>query len=418
MTKPASRKSIFRWLPRLGLVAVIALVVAGLVYAFMPKPVRVDLAAIERGPMQVSVEEDGHTRIKERFVVASPLNGRLMRIQLDPGDTVTAGETLLAAIEPLDPSLLDARAKSEAEARVEAAKVRLKLTEPDLETAKAELEVAESDLAEAKRLKERDLITESEFDQAELVYRQAQQKLRSATFAQDVARFELKLAEAALVQTQDINGTSPENTQFSIISPITGRVLRVFQESSKVVTPGENLIELGDPTDLEIVVDVLSSDAVRVNARLQQEDAPPPRVLLEHWGGDKPLNGVVRLVEPSGFTKISALGVEEQRVNVIIDFNESKEDQLTLGDGFRVEARIIVWEADDVLIVPTSALFRDKEQWAVFKVVDGVARLQAVEIGERNGLQAQLLDGLQRGDTVVVHPGDQVQDGVRVERRD
>jgi HlyD family secretion protein len=404
-------------LQRIGLVAVIGVVVAGLVYAFMPKPVHVDLARIEHGPMQVSVEEDGRTRIKERFVVASPLNGRLMRIQLDPGDTVTSGETLLAAIEPLDPSLLDARAKSEAEASVEAAKVRLKLTEPDLETAKAELENAESDLAEAKRLKERGLITQSDFDQVELVYRQAQQKLKSATFAQDVARFELKLAEAALIQTQDVEGTSPENTQFSIISPITGRVLRVFQESSTVVTPGENLIELGDPTDLEVVVDVLSSDAVRVNSRLHQKDAPPVRVLLEHWGGKEPIDAVVRLVEPSGFTKVSALGVEEQRVNVIIDFNESNAEKHTLGDGFRVEARIIVWEADDVLIVPTSALFRDKEQWAVFKVVDGRAVLTQVKIGERNGLQAQLLDGLEPGDTVVIHPGDQVQDGVKVERR-
>lgn len=417
MANSSSKKSIFRWLPRLGALAIVALVVAGMVYAFMPKPVMVDMAEIERGPMQVSVEEDGRTRIKERFVVASPLNGRLMRIQLDPGDTVNAGETLLAAIEPLDPALLDARAKSEAEARVEAAKVRLKLTEPDLETASAELEVAESNLAQARKLKESNTITAREFDQIELVYRQAQQRQKSAIFAQDVAEFELKLAEAALTQTKSVNGESPENTQFSIISPITGRVLRVFQESSKVVIPGENLIELGDPSDLEIVVDVLSSDAVRINARLQQAGASSPRVLLEHWGGNEPLNGVVRLVEPSGFTKISALGVEEQRVNVIIDFHESLREQQTLGDGFRVEARIIVWEQEDVLIVPTSALFRDKQQWAVFKVVDGKAVLQPVTIGERNGLQAQLLEGLKPGETVIVHPGDQVQDGVMVDPR-
>jgi HlyD family secretion protein len=191
----------------------------------------------------------------------------------------------------------------------------------------------------------------------------------------------------------------------------------VFQESSKVVTPGENLIELGDPTDLEVVVDVLSSDAVRINARLQEEGTPPPHVTLEHWGGDQPLHGIVRLVEPSGFTKVSALGVEEQRVNVVIDFNESIELKKTLGDGFRVEAQIIVWEESDVLIVPTSALFRDREEWSVFKVVDGGAVLQPVTIGQRNGLQAEVLEGLVEGERVIVHPGDQVEAGVLVQER-
>jgi HlyD family secretion protein len=202
-----------------------------------------------------------------------------------------------------------------------------------------------------------------------------------------------------------------------MISPITGRVLRVFQESSKVVSPGENLIELGDPSDLEIVVDVLSSDAVRINQRLQEEGSPPPRVTLEHWGGAEPLHGIVRLVEPSGFTKISALGVEEQRVNVVIDFDEPNELKDALGDGFRVEARIIVWEREDVLIVPTSALFRDEQEWAVFKNVNERAVLQRVTIGQRNGLQAEVLSGLEQGEVVVVHPGDQVEANVLLQQR-
>jgi len=202
-----------------------------------------------------------------------------------------------------------------------------------------------------------------------------------------------------------------------MISPITGRVLRVFQESSKVVSPGENLIELGDPSDLEIVVDVLSSDAVRINQRLQEEGSPPPRVTLEHLGGAEPLHGIVRLVEPSGFTKISALGVEEQRVNVVIDFDEPNELKDALGDGFRVEARIIVWEREDVLIVPTSALFRDEQEWAVFKNVNERAVLQRVTIGQRNGLQAEVLSGLEQGEVVVVHPGDQVEANVLLQQR-
>ncbi|MBD3674096.1 MAG: HlyD family efflux transporter periplasmic adaptor subunit [Planctomycetaceae bacterium] len=419
MTNPRHRNPLLRLLPKLAVLAIAGLVVAALVKAFMPQPVKVDLAVVERGPMQVSVEEDGMTRIQERFVVAAPLAGRLQRIQLDPGDNVSAGETLLAAIEPVDPSLLDARAIAEAEARRNAAESRLKQTDPNVQRIKQEMEVAESNFGRAQELKKRGTITQRELDEAELVFRQAQQNYRSAKFSQEVAEFELRLAEAALIQTKGVDdeSESPENTHFSIISPITGRVLRVFQESSKVVSPGENLVELGDPTDLEVVVDVLSSDAVRINAHMQDEGNSPTRVQLEHWGGWEPLSGVVRLVEPSGFTKISALGVEEQRVNVVIDFDEPIEKKKTLGDGFRVEARIIVWERDDVLIVPTSALFRDRDQWAVFKVVDGKAVLQPVEIGQRNGLQAELLKGLDEGETVIVHPGDQVEAGAMVEQR-
>lgn len=417
MTNHRRRNPLLRWLPRLALLIVIGLVTAALVKAFMPQPVKVDLAVVERGPMQVSVEEDGMTRIQERFVVAAPLAGRLQRIQLDPGDNVSAGETLLAAIEPLDPTLLDARAAAEADARQKAAEARWEQVKAEWKKAEAELLQAKKDLARLEKLREKNVVTVQELEDARLAVRQAEQIERSSNFAKDVAEFELELAKAAYTRTSRSEEESPENTQFSIISPITGRVLRVFQESSKVVSPGENLVELGDPTDLEIVVDVLSSDAVRINARMQEDGNSPTRVQLEHWGGQEPLSGVVRLVEPSGFTKISALGVEEQRVNVVIDFDEPIEKKKTLGDGFRVEARIIVWERDDVLIVPTSALFRDRDAWAVFKVVDGEAVLQRVRIGQRNGLQAQLLEGLDEGETVIVHPGDQVEAGVMVEQR-
>lgn len=357
MNAPRSKKTLQRWLSRFAIIAVASLVIAGLVKAFLPQPIKVDMSVIERGPMAVSVQEDGMTRIQERFVVAAPLSGRLQRIQLDPGDSLTAGETLLAAIEPLDPTLLDARASAEAEARVKAADARWRQVTEEAVKADAELIQAQKTLERIAKLHQRNAVTGQELDEAKLAVQQAEQNEKSSNFAEKVAEFELELASAASTRTQGGDPESPENTQFSIISPITGRVLRVFQESSKVVTPGENLIELGDPTDLEVVVDVLSSDAVRINARLQEEGTPPPHVTLEHWGGDQPLHGIVRLVEPSGFTKVSALGVEEQRVNVVIDFNESIELKKTLGDGFRVEAQIIVWEESDVLIVPTSAFF-------------------------------------------------------------
>jgi HlyD family secretion protein len=406
-----------RWLPRLGIATLLLLVLAGFAYAFAPKPLRVDMEEITRGPMQVHVEEDGRTRIKERFVVASPLTGRLQRIELDPGDTVTAGETLLVTIEPVDPALLDARATAEARARQQAAEARFQRTEPEVQRAQAEMDQAEVDLGRTRELHDRGAVTPRELDEARLALRQAQQIYRSAAFSREVAEFELQLADAALLQTQG-EASDDKETQLPIISPITGRVLRVFEESARVVTPGESLLELGDPVDLEVVVDVLSSDAVRINARLQADPAFPPQVQLEHWGGRQPLKGVVRLVEPSGFTKTSVLGVEEQRVNVIIDFDEPLEHRAALGDGFRVEARIVIWDEDDVLIVPTSALFRHQQEWAVFAVREGVAQLRTVRIGERNGLQAELLDGLESGDRVIVYPGDQIQDGVRVVARD
>jgi HlyD family secretion protein len=202
----------------------------------------------------------------------------------------------------------------------------------------------------------------------------------------------------------------PNGFHFTIPSPITGRVLRVFQESSGVVAAGANLLELGDPTDLEIEIDVLSREAVKI-----RPDAP---VLLEQWGGDRALNGTVRLVEPSAFTKISTLGVEEQRVNVIVDLLDPPAERMQLGDGFRVEARIVVAQADDVLKTPTSALFRVGDDWAVFRVVDGVAHQQIVKLGLQNGLEAEVVEGLAEGDVVVTHPGDNVVAGAQVKRRD
>ncbi|MEX2315842.1 MAG: HlyD family efflux transporter periplasmic adaptor subunit [Pirellulales bacterium] len=409
----------------------VAAIVVGLGYAFVPQPLEVDLATIGRGTLRVTVDEDGKTRIREKYVVSAPLAGRLLRINMDPGDEVHAGKTLLTLIEPRDPDLLDARSIAQAEARVRAAEATLRKVEPMLEEARVAQAYAEAELA---RLRSAGVptVSRTQLDNAELLYRQRSEQMRSARIAQEIAAFELEQAKAALMRsrphadeapgrpasdggstTRTVAGETDPNTpngsggwNFPIYSPIDGRVLRVLQESAAVVTPGTPLVELGNPLDLEVEVDVLSRDAVEIQ--------PGDLAMLEHWGGNRPLVGHVRIVEPSGFTKISTLGVEEQRVNVIIDLDDPPEKRRTLGDGFRVEARIVVDEARDVLIVPTSALFRVGDQSAVFRVAGGIVERRIVELGRQNGLQAEIVKGLAEGDQVVLHPSDQIEPGVEV----
>ncbi|MEX0612320.1 MAG: HlyD family efflux transporter periplasmic adaptor subunit [Pirellulales bacterium] len=420
---------------KLFVLLVAALIVAGLGYAFLPEPTEVDLIGVKRGMLRVTVDEDGKTRIREKYVVSAPLNGRILRISMDPGDQVEAGKTLLTMIEPRDPELLDARTVAQAEARVKAAGAALKQTEPMLEEARAAQAFAEAEVTRLREAYRRNAVSRSELDNAEFIYRQRSEQLRSARIAQEIAQFELQQARAALLRSRprsDVSGdgdAAPVNTtnsngadattinhangngswNFPIYSPINGRVLRVFQESAAVVMPGTPLVELGDPTDLEVEIDVLSRDAVEIN--------PGDLVLLEHWGGKRPLEGQVRIIEPSGFTKISTLGVEEQRVNVIVDLVEPPEERRSLGDGFRVEARVVIDEARDVLKAPTSALFRVAGESAVFRVVDGVVHEQRVKVGRQNDLEAEILEGLAEGDQLVLHPSDRIEDGVRVRPR-
>jgi len=397
-----------RWITRfVSLVLGIALL-AGIVWAFLPKPVPVDLAKVCKGALAVSVDEDGKTRLRDRYVVSSPLGGRLLRVVLKPGDTVQQGETIVASIEPTDPALLDARTVAEAELKVKSAEAMLRKAGPDIERAKAALSVAESDHRRARDLRQRGTMALQELENLVYLERSRSEELKSARMAEEIARFELELAKAALLRTRSTSDVKPtgDDWQFQIRSPISGKVLRVFQESSMVITPGVRLLELGEPTDIELEIDVLSTDAVKIQTGA--------RVLVEQWGGDRPLNGRVRLVEPSGFTKISALGVEEQRVNAIIDLVDPRQDRATLGDGFRVEARIITWETAETLKVPTSALFRRGEEWSTFVVRDKKAVLQQVRVGHSNGIEAEVLEGLSDGDSVVLHPSDRVADGVTI----
>lgn len=384
-----------------------ALFVAILVYAFMPRPVEVDVATVDRGPLEVTVREDGKTRIKDRYVVAAPLAGKLERIRLRSGDAVTADKDLIAIIVPSDPDLLDPRARAQAEAKVHAAEALKSQVEAQLQRARVNHEYAEVNLERAKVNYAARSVSHQDVDDAELKELTAANDLRAAEFAGQVAAFELEQARAVLLRAGGDVGT--KEWRHEIHSPITGKVLRVFQESSTILTAGTKLLELGDPTDLEVEADVLSADGVKIQ--------PGARVSIEHWGGARPLEGRVRLVEPSGFTKISALGVEEQRVNAIIDFTDMLSERATLGDAFRVEVNIVVWENPAALRVPAGALFRSEGKWAVFVVENRRAALRLVEIGRSNDDHAEVLQGLQEGDQVIIYPTDRIQHRVNVRPR-
>lgn len=387
--------------------ALVVAMIAAVLFAIRPAPVQVESAEVKVGVMRVGVDEEGRTRIRERYIVSSPLEGRLRRITLDPGDQVVSDESTIAVIEPTDPSLLDARALAEAQARVRAAEAAVRRTEANLDGAQAAFEFAQTNLRRVSDAYENAAANERELEEARLLFRTSREDERAAEFAMEIAQFELEQAQSALLWTSADDG-APEDS-LVIRSPITGEVLRVFQESVAVVTPGTDLVELGDRSDLEIVIDVLSNDAVKIN--------PGDRVIINHWGGEEALEAVVRLVEPSAFTKISALGIEEQRVNVIADFVSSPEARASLGDGYRIEASIVIWEQDDVLYAPSSALFRDGDRWAAFVIDDGRARLRHVSIGRRNARSTEIGQGLQSGEWVILHPSDRINDGARVSKR-
>lgn len=384
------------------------IVVGALAFAFSPRPVAVEVARAVRGPLRVTVDEDGRTRIKERYVVSAPLGGQLRRIELQAGDCVVAGETLVAILEPVAPELIDVRSREQLEARVRAAEIQVQSAGARLERVRAAHELAQVELARATALTEQGAIARQEFDRTRENARVVTEDLKSADYARQIAGFELEQARAAVSRTST-NPRAAAPWDLRILSPISGRVLRVFHEDAAVVPATTRLVELGDPADLEVEVDVLSSDAVQVRVGA--------RAFFEHWGGDVPLEGRVRVVEPAGFLKISALGVEEQRVNVIIDFVTPAERRRALGDAYRVEARIVVWEADEVLKVPVGALFRSGGEWAVFAVVAGRARLTRVRVGHGNGRETEIVSGLAAGDAVVIHASDKVADGVRIKRR-
>jgi HlyD family secretion protein len=382
------------------------LVVGGLLaVALWPKTVGVELGVVSRGPLMVTVDEEGMTRVRDRFVVSSPVAGRVLRIELEPGDTVTRGQ-VVAHVRAETPPLLDERTRAEAQAAIESARAALGRARAEEQRARATLAQLQRELTRIRELAQSRVVSAQELEAREAEAKVAEESVNAAVFAVQAATSTLQGAQARLAPpTRDAAGRV-----VSVTAPADGVVLKRLRESESVVPPGDPLIEIGDPHRLEIVVDLLSTDAVRV-----QRGA---RTIIEQWGGERQLEARVRRIEPSGFTKISALGVEEQRVNVLIDFEEPREVQERLGDGYRVEARIVVWSKDNVLKVPTSSLFRDGTQWAVYKVVDSTAQRQIVDVGQRSGLEAEVLSGLAEGDQIVVYPSDAIRPGVELARRD
>ena len=315
---------------------------------------------------------------------------------------------MVARIQPTDPGFLDRRSRAQAEAAEKAASAAMTLARAELDQAEAELDFAESELERAKRLRSESAIAERALDLAENQFRIKQAAVAMASSALEMRQFELENARAQLVSPVDGAGDSETCDCVPITAPVDGRILEIVHKSEGVVQPGEALVEIGDPTNLEIAADFLSADAVQIE--------PGQKALIEDWGGEA-LDGVVRRVDPAGFTKVSALGIEEQRVNVIVDFDSSADNRRRLSHGYRVEVRVVLWEADKALKLPLTALFRDGEHWAVFVHVDGRAQLRHVEIGRRNSLDAEILSGVEAGMNVVRHPSDQVSDGVLIEAR-
>ena len=387
----------------------VALVLLGLAVAFRPRAVIVDMVTVDRGEFVITVDDEGETRVHDVYVLSAPVAGHMRRIDLHAGDPVAALETVVAEIQPIDPAFLDPRSEAQARADVRAAQSARELAEAEVEQARAELEFAEREHGRANRLIKDGTISQRDLDAAERNKRMTTAALATAIAALDVRSYELERARAALVSPSQTADASEECDCIALRSPVHGRVLRILQQSEGVVAAGSPLIEIGNPRNLEIVVDLLSPDAVKVE--------PGQRVIIERWGSDTPLTGRVRLVEPFGYTKISALGIEEQRVNVIIDLTSDESDWQRLAHGYQVDVRIVLWESDNTLILPLLALFRDGPDWSVFVESGGRAELRKVEIGRRNSLHAEVLGGLEAGQRVVLYPGDRVSAGVRIAER-
>lgn len=397
------------WAKRIlwALAAVVAIGAA--VWAWMPAPVPIDVGEVRRDTFTVTVDEDGKTRVIDKYTISAPLTGELQRIRLDEGDRVERGE-VVARITPMAPPLLDVRSRQEAQARVAAAEAEVRQTQAQAERAREAYRYAQSEAARQARLAQAGVVTRQAAEQARLEERTSRADLRSARFAVAVAQNRLELARTALRTLSGERAPEQDDAQtIAVASPVDSEVLQVIQESAGVVQMGAPLVELGNLGSLEAVVDVLTTDAVEVHAG--------DRVRLVRWGGQTPIDGRVTRVDPSAFTKVSSLGVEEQRVNVIISLDGPTDAVRELGDGYRVEAKIIVWQKADVLQVDASAVFRSRGGWAVYRVVEGEAQFTPVEVGRRTERSAQILDGLSAGDRVVLYPTDAIEDGVDVEAR-
>ncbi len=400
---------------RLMLTTVVALLIAGaLTAAFWPRPTMVDLGKVTRGPMMVTIDEEGRTRVAEAYVVSTPVAGRLQRVRVDPGDPVVRGETVVAHMLPINPAALDIRTREQALAAVQAAEAVLRVARADLNAAMANRDLAESELFRSEKLAEQQIASQAALDRARQNLRVSDAAVETAEAAIAMREAELANARAQLIGFDDQGlAAAIGNTRGDDIplhAPADGRILRIMQQSETTLPAGTPIMEIGDiEGELEVVVHLISSDAVQVDIG--------DRVIIEDWGGTASLDGEVRRIDPFGITEYSALGVEEQRVPVTVALTGPPEDRRALGHGYRVEARIVVWQDEDALQVPASALFRTGQDWSVFVAQDGTATSRRIRIGRNNGIVAQVLDGLSPGEQVILYPSAAITNGASIAQR-
>jgi HlyD family secretion protein len=383
---PAKPRRHRRWLPYLGAALLVTLIVLGM----RPKPMAVETQVVSVGRLRSTVNEEGKTRIRQRYVVSTPVAGQLRRIDLKAGAELTNTQTVVAVIDPIRPALLDARTRSLAEARRDTAAAQL-------ERARAQHKFARSEFKRMEPLAKDGTVSPQEFEQVEWRETSASRELAAAEAA-------LREAEAELAEFNQPASTNRPPVELR--APVCGRVLKVFEESSRAVAAGTPLLEIGDPTDLEVVIEVLSRDGAMIK--------PGTPVELEQWGGPEPLQAVIRFVEPAAYTKVSALGVEEQRVLAVADLITPAANRGNLGDNFRVEARIITWQNERALKVPNGAIFRKGSDWHAYVVADGKTHLRRVQVGRASESETEIVDGLKEGESVVLYPGDRIHDGTKV----
>lgn len=388
----------------LGWGGAVAAVVALLAWAFAPRPVPVETAVVSAGRFEESIVEDGRTRLKDRYTVSAPVAARLTRIVLREGDRVAAGDSV-AVLLPAMPSMIDERSAREAAARHAAAAAGVQRATAALERTRIAVEEAQLELHRTEKLTREGFLSAARLDSARLALAAAARSQEAARAEREVAVHEQAQAAAVLQPVGQVQASRP----FHVRAPSSGVVLKVAQPSEATLPAGTELLEIGDPARMEVVAELLTTDAVQAR--------PGSRVVVERWGGP-PVEGRVRRVEPAAFTKVSALGIEEQRVKVLIDLDRPPEGWQVMGDGFRVTARIVTQGVNDAVLVPVGALFPFADGgMAVYRIENGRARLRVVEVAGRNGSQAWIRSGLEPGGTVIIYPPPAVADGQRVQAR-
>lgn len=399
------------WLKRTAILLVFGIAAGAVVWFASPRPIPVDLQTLKRGPMTVAVEDEGKTRLRHVYTVSAPISGRVLRISPPRhlGDEVVVDDTVIAVMQPAEPSFLDVRSRTELEAAVESAEAAVAFMEAEVRRLEAALEFARRELKRAQALAKTETISPRALEKATLEVHTTEAALGSAKAQREVRRHELHNAKARLIDPLGMKVQANAACCIELRAPISGRILKIHQESEAVVPVGAPLIDIGDPLDLEVVADLLSSDAVQIK--------PGADVRIDGWGG-APLRGQVSRIDPAGFLKVSALGIEEQRVRTVINLIDPPDAWSRLGHEYRVMVQVAVWSGEDALAVPVSALFRKGDEWAVFAVRNGRARSTNVTVGRRNSRVAQVLSGLLEGDRVVLHPSDRIRDGVAVSERE